>query len=121
MERALVAFANGSGAWILYASGAALSESIDAYGRDADEVGLLRAQLGWMPPMRGLWVWEGEVEAVGVSRSRETPNGWESDGRWEPSFAMGTWRRPTPEEWQKIAAGDIALWPPVLGFLEPRS
>lgn len=105
IERALVAFARGSGAWVLYASGESLSKAIDLWGRDADELGLLKSTDGWTPPMRGLWVWEGTPGMVSP---------------WAPTFADGSWRHLTPAEWSAVQAHNIALWPDPAGFQEPR-
>lgn len=111
IERALVAFARGSGAWVLYASGRALTHAIDQWGRDADEIGLLRSRAGWHVPMRGLWVWEGIPQRASVD-----------GGPWVPTFTEGIWRALTDEEWAKVRAGDVTLWPTTEapGFEEPR-
>jgi len=101
IERALVAFAHGSGAWVLYASGTALQRAIDVYGRDADEIGLLRTRKGWDSPMRGLYVWEGVPGESGVFILRDAP---------KPTFADGHWRRLTNQEWAAVRNGWLDLW-----------
>lgn len=101
IERALVAFARGSGAWVLFAAGDKLNDAIDHHGRDADELGLLRSKHGWEPPMRGLWVWQGLPghASAGV------------EGRWASTFDGGHWRKLTVDEWVQVEKGNLALWP----------
>lgn len=115
VERALVAFARGSGAWVLYASGEHLQRAIDLFGRDADEIGLLRSREGWHTPMRGLYVWEGvpNMPDVFTALPRDAV----------PAFANGTWRVLTADEWALVQQGNILLWPAEAqeGFPKPRA
>lgn len=106
-EHALVAFARGAGAWILYAAGPVLNTAIDNFGRDADEVGLLGGAPGLPERPQGLLVWEGFPD---------------TSEQHVPRFRAGAWRELTVAEWVQVRGGDLALWPNgPPHFVEPRS
>lgn len=111
-EHALVAFARGAGAWILCAAGEQLNLEIDRYGRDADEVGLLRCLDGLPERPQGLLVWEGVPSPLGFRNHEGVTY----------SYTQGEWRELTVAEWVQVRGGDLALWPDgPPHFVEPRS
>ncbi|WP_438028965.1 hypothetical protein [Sorangium sp. So ce233] len=90
----MVAAASDSNALVVDVSGEAAEDEAAENGPDLDDWGLEK------PDGYGLWVWEG---AIGYPYEDGTGEGYELD-------FSGEWRRATPEEAARFAAGE-PVWP----------
>lgn len=105
IERILVAVPDFNGnATIISYQGKCIYYDIDAVGSGIDDIGLAP------PDESGLWIWEG----IPIWRSTTDYEGNE-DG--EMDYDGGVWRRPTPEELEKIQKCE-SIWPSTFFCME---
>lgn len=103
VEQVLVAVSENGESFVLTGRGGAIESDLDAGMSRLDEAGPLRTDAA-----PGLWVWEGIPGWAGNSDDGYEPD-YDGTFRGKP---RGEWRRPTPEEWAKIQAGDLDLFGP---------